>query len=177
MITRGNLKEVDKAYLAGFLDGEGSISICRSKPNNHWRYRTYRYTLEVTVTNTNKKIIELLANLFEGSWMRIRHHNNPVWKDAYCIRWASVKAKNLLEMLLPYLIIKKKQAELAVEFQNRKTQKRGFIPVKAGKGLSHRLSDKEIQKRHYYYDSIIRLNNRERVVKTLRPAETKRSSP
>ncbi len=176
MITRGNLDkitEIEKAYLAGLFDGEGSVSVARTKPNNKNRDRTYRYTLEVTLTNTHQKTIEMFSKLFNGSYSRIRHHDKVGWKDAHCIRWSSLKAKSFLEELLPYLIIKKEQAKLAIEFQERKTQKRGFVPVKAGRGLSHRLSDEEIKKRHYYYDKIVRLNNRYGNVEKLRPAETK----
>ena len=168
MITRGNYKPTDIAYLAGFIDGEGSISICKTNSSNSI-YKTPRYVLEVTVTNTYKPIIDMFQELFAGSWTRRRHEKHPVWKQSYCIRWASIKAKEILELVYPHLIVKKEQAEVAIEFQSTKTKNRGFFPVKAGKGLSHRLSKEEIEKRDFYYQKMLKLNGRHR------PAETKRS--
>ena len=42
------------------------------------------------------------------------------WKPVFSLVLASAKAKNFLEAILPYLRIKKEQAEIAIEFQKRK---------------------------------------------------------
>ena len=60
-----------KAYLAGFVDGEGSIGISRLLNPTQPGRRTPVYTPIVTVTNTNKCIISFIKSIF-GGYMSIK---------------------------------------------------------------------------------------------------------
>ena len=59
METRGKLSKIDKAYLAGFVDGEGCIGfyIARGykKPDGNYKY--YHY-IRAYIGNTDKEIPE-----------------------------------------------------------------------------------------------------------------------
>jgi hypothetical protein len=66
-------------------------------------------------------------------------------------RWkiAGQAASEFLKAVLPYLVIKRKQAEIAIEFQATKTGRRFTVN-----------SDKEMQKRELFRASLMALNLR-----------------
>ena len=68
MITRGKIKDVDKAYLAGVIDSDGSISVIRSKPNAKNRQISYRFALEITITNLEKELMDWVVDKFGGKF-------------------------------------------------------------------------------------------------------------
>jgi hypothetical protein len=81
-------------YLAGLVDGEGCI---RLHPSNKGKYRKYYPRLQVT--NTYKPILDMLVDQYGGAV----HSDTKSRKE----NW---KARELLNQLLPYLIIKKEKA-------------------------------------------------------------------
>lgn len=95
-------------YLAGFFDGEGTICIDRGN-------KTSYYLLTVSVGNTVRQTLEPFENLFGGSIAFIRRAKNH--KDFYCWRVQAAKAEYFCTVMLPYLILKKPQAKLALEFR------------------------------------------------------------
>lgn len=119
------------AYIAGLFDGEGSISM--NQVNR--KYCTIQCSLRIT--NTNKQIIDWLSKTVPYSFKTIQHHKSrPNARDAWHFEIHKQKAiKKFLEKLLPYLKIKKQQAELAIEWASHHVQykKRYF---------SHRERDK-----------------------------------
>lgn len=102
-----NLSETDKAYLAGIIDGEGCITVWKSG-----RYDNRVVT--VAVAMNDKQAVDLLYEAFGGCLFHIKKQN-PKWNDSW--RWAvkSRRAKVVLEALLPYLRVKTRQAEAALE--------------------------------------------------------------
>ena len=116
------------AYLAGIIDGEGTIRIGRA---NHIRWNT-RYSAAISVGITNEKIIDLLVKCF-GSKKRIERI--PSRKIMY--RWGTSGNKvvpQILKKLLPYLQVKKEQAKLVIRFcENSKHtgfRRNKFLPKK-----------------------------------------------
>ena len=100
------------AYIAGVVDGEGSIIIreYRSK-------RPYRYGTEVSVAMTDTGAIDLLRQIYPGSY------STSTLKSGKTIyRWAVAhrKARAFLEDIYEYLRVKKEQARLAIELESRK---------------------------------------------------------
>ena len=86
------MKKTDLAYIAGIIDGEGTISLSLNK-------RSYR--IMVTVTNTNEWLIQRLKFMLGGnaSPMAVPLGNNkPVW------RW-NIVSNDALEMLLSLIHI------------------------------------------------------------------------
>lgn len=108
------LTDVQAAWLAGILDGEGSIGIWRQRSNdrNGWKYRS-----AVTVANTHDGFIAQVAGLLDSS-VHIKSNGKPALNHKKC--WAVwVKARaipNLLKQVAPYLVIKQKQAAFVLEF-------------------------------------------------------------
>jgi len=102
----------EKAYLAGLVDGEGSILLCKGK-----KYTVPSYILRVKVVNTNKQVIEWIQKRIKGR-IDIRKSDNK-WRTLFI--WSIHKKEiihNFLKAILPYLIIKKEQAKIALQFKN-----------------------------------------------------------
>ena len=106
------MNEIDLAYTAGIIDGEGCICLSLVKEKN---IRGRRQRLTVSVGNTDKRLTLWLKNMFGGhSVLQSRTRNN---KDYYQWRVSSKKASFFLSLILPYLKLKRRQAELGIEFQ------------------------------------------------------------
>ena len=92
------LSETDKAYLAGIIDGEGCITV-----------------LTVAVVMNDKEAVQMLYDAFGGCLFFVKR-GNAKWHDSW--RWAvkQRKAAVALEAFLPYLRVKDRQAQIALEF-------------------------------------------------------------
>lgn len=112
------MNNIDLAYIAGFFDGEGSIVITPIAHSTSNQKRTFN--MRAQAVSTNEEIIRLLLAMFGGDIK-----NKPIKgnrKACWTWRVSSQAATNFLELVLPYLKIKKPQAELALEFQSHKTR-------------------------------------------------------
>ena len=97
-------------YLAGIIDGEGSIILCRSGARAS---SGYIFPL-VKIANTNKILIDWLDVKFPKGRVQYRSRMNERCKDVYHWTVASNNAINLLSMVEPYLLLKRRQAEIAL---------------------------------------------------------------
>ncbi len=97
-------------YLAGLVDGEGCI---RLHPSNKGKYRKYYPRLQVT--NTYKPILDLLVDQFGGAIHSDKFPRKANWKIKHDWRISGDKARELLNQLLPYLVIKKEKAILVLQ--------------------------------------------------------------
>ena len=116
------MKRTDLAYLAGILDGEGSISIHKHKDKSS--HLGYCYQLVINVANTNEWLINWIHLSF-GGWIYKKRMISRHYKQVYLWSASSLQAKTLLELVLPYLRIKKPQAEIALQFQSKKQHNSG----------------------------------------------------
>ena len=106
------LTETEKAYLAGFIDGEGCIMIHRGKQRNG----APRHQLRLDIAQANKNFIESLQKtmgLGAVSLVKRRSRNR-----APCYHWVlhDRQAEELLKAVRPYLRIKGDQADIAFKF-------------------------------------------------------------
>jgi len=115
------MKEIDLAYMAGILDGEGCIGIHRSgmKPNGN-----PRYFLRVSIGICNEYIPNLFKFHFGGRidfYQPLKENWHPQW------RWTVTcnKAAQCLNVLLPYLKLKEKEAMLGIQYQSEKKNHSG----------------------------------------------------
>ena len=108
-----NIDDVTAAYIAGFIDGEGQISIHRSIHKTGY----ISFTPLFRVTNTNKEIIIWLTKILEiqRNFYEINKHNKN-WKLIYDIGKQGFAVYPVLERIYPFLKVKKEQAELVMRF-------------------------------------------------------------
>ncbi len=123
------------AYLAGIVDGEGSIYIGNFSCNP--KTGTLHYQTNMEVTNTDENLIHWLMNNIGGRRTTYTPKQTPKNSRRTVYRWmvSGDELTHLCNLLLPYLIIKKRQCEIMIEmrktFQKTGTQKgkRGIQPV------------------------------------------------
>ena len=100
------MKETEKAYLAGIVDGEGCIGIFNVRGS---------YSLRLSVGMTDTQAIELLSSV-TGKRISSVTVRRPNCKVGYLVRLSGVDAQAFLNEILPYLRVKKNLAELAIQF-------------------------------------------------------------
>ena len=115
------ISDIMWARLAMAIDCEGNISIGKhpSYPNSPRRNSTY--FAEVKVTNTSEAFIDWLVNNF-GLHKHSHDYNNGRWKSWHVARATSKVAYVVLQGIRPFLLIKGKQADLALELQKSMTE-------------------------------------------------------
>lgn len=125
------MKKTDLAYFAGIFDGEGSVTISIRKPAPQRHQRSPCHYLRVCVGNTNEWLIRQHEFAFGG---HISKREDP-GKDGKCkTAWmwtvTSTQAAQFLQAILPYLHIKRPQAEIGLSLQrDRKVRRARAIPV------------------------------------------------
>lgn len=134
---------LELSYIAGFFDGEGSVGIHRSYAKN----RAVRYELQVALVNTDPRPLWEVQKMFGGG-VYLRKHL-PKHKDTYHWTLGQRASETFLKAILPWLIVKKARAELALE----------FMVVKSN-NLRNSKEEKvvEIELRRTYYERMKALN-------------------
>ncbi|MCH7772288.1 MAG: LAGLIDADG family homing endonuclease [Bacteroidetes bacterium] len=106
------------AYAAGMVDGDGSICINKKKVSNGPRAgEVQNYYMLVVVTQKDGKVIDWLIGNFGGSTYLHWKGTNTGWSHEWVVNHNN--AKDFLKNILPFLVIKKRQAEIAIQFQER----------------------------------------------------------
>jgi hypothetical protein len=109
-----NSNEAHWSYLAGLFDGEGTVCISTSHNKNN----TTIFQMNVKIANTNLELMQWLISNFGGMYSVSCSKNKNNCKTQYA--WMP-KGKNnriaVLETMLPYLVIKKRQALIGLEFE------------------------------------------------------------
>lgn len=118
------LPDVDRAYAAGLIDGEGCIRITSRGLHGGTTFRQGQYTLMVEVTNTDHGMIEWLCHRFGGSVSYFKEDVTLNKKQKWHWRVAANKALYCLDAIWPYIRTKRTQAKLGRRFQ-RYTQYAG----------------------------------------------------
>ena len=94
------MTELEKAYLAGIIDGEGTITLSKE---GEFRYPT------ITFCNNDKSIIDYVNTFCPGT-VSVKRSNNPLHKDNYVWRLVRRRAIDAIQEILPYMHESKKIA-------------------------------------------------------------------
>lgn len=137
-------------YLAGFIDGEGCISITRRNKN-----RRSGYTLTLSASQLDPKPLYRLQQVFGGSLKQYKHKNSNS-RPYYMWSVSSQKAVLAIATLLPYLLVKNEQARLGLVFAETIT---AFS--RDNDGTFTKLSDDIIAKREGIYKDMRELKRLE----------------
>lgn len=101
------------AYLAGYTDGDGCFSIGRHKKRNGF----YKYSCSFIISSTDKNILEYFSNFFSGT---VRKSSDKITnhKTQFHFYASGKKAKIIAETLYPFLIEKKEECKIFLEYFN-----------------------------------------------------------
>ena len=99
------MNELDKAYLAGVVDSEGSIMLTNRSG----------LSVQVQITQVNEPWLETLRAIFgKGRIIKVQNRNTE-WSDKWVWYLAGKNAVELLQACLPYMKLKGAEAELVIE--------------------------------------------------------------
>ena len=151
---RGKLTDQELAYIAGIIDGEGHLGISKNTTKRQ-RQKSPKYQSEVCVINTDKRLMDWMEQRVGGlvNARTSKSSLNPKWKISYRWRIQEGRHQDFLRSILPYLVIKKRQAELIIEYWNKKTRS-----YRQGKQWT--ISLEELEMREYYNQELKKLNAR-----------------
>ena len=118
------VSEIDKARMAAFIDGEGSIFI-GAGARIRGRGKMPQHRLQLVISNTNTLLMNWLKSTFDGSVYFVKYEKCKHLGKKQVMRWQVNErmAATLLEFILPYMIVKKAQAEVALAFMELKKKK------------------------------------------------------
>jgi len=112
-------KAEELAYIAGLVDGEGYIGLVKVTETRRIFRTTYCYLPTIRISMCDREGIDFIDRLFKGNiWF---HQKQKGWRDQW--EWSAKGKKRVAEILkaiLPYLKIKKRQAEVLIEFVNER---------------------------------------------------------
>lgn len=117
------------AWLAGFVDGEGCFLI--TPATSSYKGRKYLHAVFM-LSNTDKRLIDRCIEITGLGKARSRS-TKPECKNAYEWRITGEDVSNFAELLLPYLVSKHEQAELAIVF--RETMMFNPTPLPGQRGM------------------------------------------
>ena len=130
--------ESDLAYIAGIIDGEGCITIQRSKKK---RCNAASYQAHIIVCMTSEAVIKHLVDKVPGGWMTTQHKANGN-RTLYRFVVTGNSAYVLAEQLMPYLVEKKNQALKLLELK----------PY--GKGQGYRSTQTELDEKQVIFNEL-----------------------
>jgi hypothetical protein len=150
--------ELDYAYAAGIIDGEGNVSI-RKKALRKGR-RTRDIHTEVIISITHRPVLEWFQARWGGGIFLQRPGDEQYshWQNLY--RWTlySERAGIFLCGILPFVIVKEPQVTLAIEFQTRMEKEWGSNRYHLGSKGFRSLPDEVLDLRESYFDRMQVLN-------------------
>ena len=117
------ITDSQKAYVAGFLDGDGCIGIYRVKRR---RSSNWHYVLNVIFSQSRgdkMKVLKRIEGLYGGYIVKIARQ--PGAHQAWALRMTGEKATQLIDDVYGFLYVRKKQATLALKFMEYKNNHSG----------------------------------------------------
>lgn len=100
------LRPLNKSYIAGMIDGDGTISVKGQK---------YEVTLYVSINQCDPRPLFALQHMYGGEieFKKTRKENT---RDQYSYRIKNTYCLNILRDILPFLILKRTRAQHALQF-------------------------------------------------------------
>lgn len=109
------------AYIAGLIDGEGYVGIVKRSPGKN-KMHNPKYTTRVAISMTRKEPLEFVRKFFgvNKTKFRIKYKHRPLLnhKDCYCLDVENEDALRICKCVLPFLLIKNKQAKIVIGLRN-----------------------------------------------------------
>ncbi len=108
------MMETEKAWLAAVIDCEGSISVAREQQVK--AKRGYSYRPLVQINNTKRELVARVQEITGvGAINRVSHQDHASWNDIYRWNANSNAIRKFLPEIVPYLLLKKRQAERTLQ--------------------------------------------------------------
>jgi len=121
-----DIPETTWAYLAGLIDGEGSIALANGGKARYW------WAAKLSISNTRLHVLYWIKDVLQVGYVHLSKQINP--KARLGGFWAvhGRQADAVLKRCLPYLRIKREHAEIVIAYQ-------GTSFVRKGHGVGKRV--------------------------------------
>ena len=114
--TVKTLAPVDAAYMAGLIDGEGTVTLSR-------RHRTDQRQLVVSIANTERRLLEWTLDTVGAGKITGKRISSPLHSPSFTYSIANLQ---LLEQIAPYLrSYKAKRTQLILQHYINLTPRNG----------------------------------------------------
>lgn len=149
MTAREAERLVSPQYLAGCIDCDGCINIVRMKARAG---SSLRHELRIQLTNTNYEVLRKIQADYGGYLCLSMNPSKAHWKKPGVWKTQGLNAEKVITEILPYLIIKKAQAENGLMFRETVN-----LPRIHG---NFRLSKEAYEAREHCYEVMRKLNKK-----------------
>lgn len=111
-----SLTDAQAAWLAALFDGEGTIGLWRIR--RHANASGWVYRAGLSIANTNRQLLEAVNSLVDG-WATVgdMRDGNKSHRPCYKVVLRQRAALTVLRQIAPYLIVKRRQAEIVMMFR------------------------------------------------------------
>jgi hypothetical protein len=107
------------AYIAGLIDGEGTVTLTRLHADENRR-------LVISIANTEQSLLKFVIDQVGAGKITRKRTNLPQHTPSFCYAVTSRQALSLLKQISPYLrSYKRKRADLALELYELLTPRNG----------------------------------------------------
>lgn len=113
MDTTVNMSDIELAYLAGIVDGEGSIGLYYSRTHNVPK-------VSLAVINTDFRLRDWVMSMIPWAKIHERDRENSLGKRR-CWTWTvknREQVNTILSAICPYMVVKADQAKLVLSLLN-----------------------------------------------------------
>ena len=134
------MTDIEKAYLAGIIDGEGTITLTR-------KHKNQTPSPQISVSNTNLELLEYVQRVTGCGHIRAKSRSKPHHRQSWHWQTHTVSHNlRILEEIRPFLLVKKQQADLILKHYKEVTPRNG------------RYSSELIKKKNWLVETVQYLN-------------------
>ena len=96
------------AYLAGIIDGEGCLSVTSNLASGQ------RFIPYLSIVNTSEELMSRLHELIGGGSVQRKKGKKDYYKDCFVLTVRSNKLREILPLVIDFLIVKREQGQLVL---------------------------------------------------------------
>ena len=135
--TTNKLNSIDAAYIAGIIDGEGTVTLSR-------KHKSENRQLSITISNTEICLLDYILKAIGAGKITNKRISKPHHTPSYTYAIYNRQALDLLKQIEPYLkTYKLKRASLIIEKYIALTPRNG------------KYSDELASKRQYFENEVL----------------------
>lgn len=111
------LLPTEAAYVAGFIDGEGTLTIGRATRSERDSRAGFSYEALLTISNTDLDALKRIAAMLGNGKIQVSDKRKVLGhKPAYRILLTPNQIRHVLPQIRPYLLVKARQADVLAMF-------------------------------------------------------------
>lgn len=115
------VSDVDWAWLAGIIDGEGNLSLYKGTEKGHDGKHRIRIRPQLKITNTNQLMIEKARRIMGNGHVIMRPGLPPQWKPVMnLVSTNHITLRRIIIHTVPHLTAKLGQARILIAFIERR---------------------------------------------------------